>query len=60
MATRVFAGPASTAQEPIATKHLLRGARREYQKLGKLVGEAKLEGHYGLLRTDTTAKGTST
>jgi AAA+ superfamily predicted ATPase len=35
---------------PIGMKHLVRGTRREYQKLGKLVGESDFEKYHNLLR----------
>jgi SpoVK/Ycf46/Vps4 family AAA+-type ATPase len=34
---------------PIAMRNLVRGTRREYQKLGKLVAEADFERYYALL-----------
>jgi SpoVK/Ycf46/Vps4 family AAA+-type ATPase len=40
-------------RQPITMAHLVRATRREYQKLGKLVGEADLEHYYGLLREAT-------
>jgi SpoVK/Ycf46/Vps4 family AAA+-type ATPase len=35
---------------PVAMKHLVRGTRREYQKLGKLVAESDFERYYPLLK----------
>jgi hypothetical protein len=35
---------------PIAMRHLARGTRREYQKLGKLVAESDFEQYYALLK----------
>ena len=35
---------------PIGMRHLVRGTRREYQKLGKLVAESDFEGYYQLLK----------
>lgn len=35
---------------PIGMKHLVRGTRREYQKLGKLVAEGDFEQYYELLK----------
>ncbi len=40
---------AAAEGSPIAMKHLVRGTRREYQKLGKLVAEADFERYYHLL-----------
>ncbi len=41
---------AATDGKPISMKHLVRGTRREYQKLGKLVGESDFEKYHNLLR----------
>ncbi len=43
---------AASANEPIGMRHLIRATRREYQKLGKLVGEGDFEGYYALLKDD--------
>jgi hypothetical protein len=46
---------------PIRMKHLVRGTRREYQKLGKLVGETDFEDYFDLLRdTDIERRGVMT
>src|SRR6185369_14321720 len=41
---------AAAADESITMKYLVRAARREYQKLGKLVAESDFEHYYPLLR----------
>ncbi|HVC33401.1 MAG TPA: ATP-binding protein [Chloroflexota bacterium] len=41
---------AAGADCPIGMKHLVRATRREYQKLGKMVGEGDFEHYYGLLK----------
>ncbi|MBX6771387.1 MAG: ATP-binding protein [Chloroflexi bacterium] len=44
---------AASANEPIGMRHLVRATRREYQKLGKLVGEGDFEGYYAFLKDDS-------
>jgi SpoVK/Ycf46/Vps4 family AAA+-type ATPase len=46
--TAAFLAAADDA--PIAMRHLVRGVRREYQKIGKLVGESDFERFYPLLK----------
>ena len=43
---------AAAEDQPIAMSHLVRGIRREHQKLGKLVAPADFEGYYDLLKDD--------
>jgi hypothetical protein len=43
--------------EPIAMQHLIRGVRREYQKLGKLVAEADFEQYFDQLNSARSARG---
>jgi hypothetical protein len=40
---------AAGEQQPIGMKHLVRATRREYQKLGKMVGEGDFERYYPML-----------
>ena len=42
---------------PIGMRHLVRGIRREYQKLGKLVAEADFERYFDLLRQSPDEEG---
>ena len=41
---------AASEDEPISMRHLVRATRREYQKLGKLVGEGDFERYFVLLK----------
>ncbi len=41
---------AAAQHRPIGMKHLVHATRREYQKLGKMVGEGDFEHYYGLLK----------
>ncbi|MGH2355420.1 MAG: AAA family ATPase, partial [Chloroflexota bacterium] len=41
---------AAAEGDPIGMRHLVRGTRREYQKLGKLVAESDFERYYTLLK----------
>ncbi len=41
---------AAAQNRPIGMKHLVQATRREYQKLGKMVGEGDFERYYSLLK----------